>query len=305
MNNILIIAVSFLLGFMLKFVKFGRFNFAKTLNILIVYISLPSLILLKIPYLHISNDTLAPIVLPWVITFITSILVLLIAKKYNLKKEETGSLLLVGILGNTSFLGVPVIQLFFGESYVPYALIYDQLGSFLILSTYGSVVVALYSQNSIFDIKEIAKKVILFPPFLSLIVAFIIRGIQYNSTIIFLLQNLSSTLVPFALLSVGYQLHLKVPKHERKALFIAILTKTVFAPLIALIICLIFTNMNNIVKVSILEAGMGPMITAGIMANLANLAPRLTNAIVGYGILFSLITLPVFYIIILKIPLNF
>jgi len=298
MANILIIFISFTLGFALKFVKFGQFNFAKTLNILIIYISLPSLILLKIPYLHISNDTLAPIVLPWVITFITSIIIILIAKKYNLKKEETGSLLLVGILGNTSFLGVPFIQLFFGQRYVSYALIYDQLGSFLILSTYGSIVVALYSQNSIFNLKEIIKKIILFPPFLSLLIAFIIKGIEYNSIIIFLLQNLSKTLVPFALLSVGFQLHLKVPKDERKPLFIAILMKTVFAPLIALIICLIFTNMNNIIKVSILEAGMGPMITAGIMANIANLSPRLTNAIVGYGILFSFITLPIFYLLV-------
>ncbi len=298
MANILIIFISFTLGFVLKFVKFGRFNFAKTLNILIIYISLPSLILLKIPYLHISNDTLAPIVLPWIITFITSIAIILIAKKYNLKKEEIGSLLLVGILGNTSFLGVPFIQLFFGEKYVSYALIYDQLGSFLILSTYGSIVVALYSQNSIFNLKEIIKKIILFPPFLSLLIAFIIKGIEYNSIIIFLLQNLSKTLVPFALLSVGFQLHLKVPKDERKPLFIAILMKTVFAPLIALIICLIFTDMNNIVKVSILEAGMGPMITAGIMANIANLSPRLTNAIVGYGILFSFMTLPVFYLLV-------
>jgi predicted permease len=39
-----------------------------------------------------------------------------------------------------------------------------------------------------------------------------------------------------------------------------------------------------------MEAGMAPMITAGAMASLAGLAPRLSAAIVGYGILVSFFT---------------
>jgi hypothetical protein len=35
---------------------------------------------------------------------------------------------------------------------------------------------------------------------------------------------------------------------------------------------------------------MAPMITAGAIASMAGLAPRLSSAIVGYGILFSFIT---------------
>jgi predicted permease len=40
--------------------------------------------------------------------------------------------------------------------------------------------------------------------------------------------------------------------------------------------------------VSIVESAMPSMITAGAMASMAGLAPRLTNAIVGYGIVISL-----------------
>lgn len=36
-----------------------------------------------------------------------------------------------------------------------------------------------------------------------------------------------------------------------------------------------------------MEAGMAPMITEGAVASMAGLAPRLSSAIVGYGIILS------------------
>ena len=42
--------------------------------------------------------------------------------------------------------------------------------------------------------------------------------------------------------------------------------------------------------VSIMEAAMAPMITAGAIASMAGLAPRLSSAIVGSGILISFVT---------------
>ncbi len=261
----------------------------------IIYISLPALILYKIPSIRVSSDTLSVLAMPWILAFILPVVVILFSKRYNLSKKETGSLLLVAVLGNTSFLGVPLIGMFYGETYVPYALIYDQLGSFLILSTYGSIVVSIYSSTENLHLKAIVKKIILFPPFLALLIAFFLQNSEIDKVFEWILKPLSSTLVPFALMSVGYQLKFKVPTDERKALVIAVIIKTVISPILAFFISLLFFNFDTITKVAILEAGMGPMITAGIMANLAGLKPRLTNAIVGYGILFSFITLPLFY----------
>lgn len=295
MNSITAITLFFLFGIFLRVFDIKKFHLAKLLNMAIIYISLPSLILYKIPTIRVSYDTLIVLVMPWSLAFILSFIVILFSKRFTLSKKETGSLLLVAVLGNTSFLGVPLIGMFYGETYVPYALLYDQLGSFLILSTYGSVVTAIYSSNSNFHIKTIIKKIVLFPPFLALMIAFSLHNSSITQLFEWILKPLSSTLVPFALMSVGYQLKFKVPQDDRKALIIAILIKTIISPIIALLISLAFFNFDTITKVAILEAGMGPMITAGIMANLANLKPRLTNAIVGYGILFSFITLPIFY----------
>ncbi len=284
----------FILGLVLQRLL-PRYNLSRFLNVAIIYFSLPALILYKIPTIHITKEALTPIIMPWVLTIFLSIFILYISKIYHFKKEEIGSLLLVSVLGNTSFLGVPLIQFFYGIKYVPYALLYDQLGSFLILSTYGSVVVAVYSNNSTINITSIIKKIVKFPPFITLVVSFFLLGTTYPKPLELLLNYSSSTLVPFVLLSVGYQLHFKVPKDERKPLFWAIFIKTVISPIVAFLLCYMFVDFNTITKVTILEAGMGPMITASIMAILANFKPRLTSAIVGYGILVSFITLPIFY----------
>jgi predicted permease len=45
-------------------------------------------------------------------------------------------------------------------------------------------------------------------------------------------------------------------------------------------------------RVNVLETAMPPMITAAALAIAHCLAPRLAAALAGYGILFSLVTLP-------------
>jgi predicted permease len=48
-------------------------------------------------------------------------------------------------------------------------------------------------------------------------------------------------------------------------------------------------------RVSVFEAGMGPMITAGALAIIAGLEPELMASMVGLGIALSFLTLPVLF----------
>jgi malate permease and related proteins len=56
------------------------------------------------------------------------------------------------------------------------------------------------------------------------------------------------------------------------------------------VVVYIFSWENEAALISIMESGMGPMISAGAVASMAGLAPRLSSAIVGYGILISFFT---------------
>ena len=222
-------------------------------------------------------------------------LILFISKTFHFNKEVTGALMLVAVLTNSSFLGIPIITAFLGDESLSFILVFDQIGTFLALSTYGIFVAAYYSNKSEINVKIITLKILTFPPFISLILAMFFIGTSFPDMISKVLDTLANTIVPIALVAVGLQLKLKLPRHEIKPFAIALFIKLVIAPMIALVIVKIVGWNNLASSVSIMEAGMAPMITAGAMASLAGLAPRLSSAIVGYGIIISFLTTAILF----------
>jgi predicted permease len=290
MSNLILVVFYILIGYILKNITLPFKDLAMKLNKFVIYVSLPAMIFLQIPQLKFSEDTMIPVVVSWGVIIVSAFLVFFISRFMNFSKEVTGSLMFVTVLTNSSFLGIPIVGAFMGEGSYPYILVYDQLGTFLALATYGTIIGAYYSSDGQISLKIISLKVLTFPPFVSLVIALSLSGIVWNETIKNVLEILSATIVPFALISVGLQLYFKLPKDDMKPFSISLFIQLIIAPLIAIGICYIFGWTGFIAQISILEAGMAPMITAATMASMLGLAPRLSNAIVGYGILFSFMT---------------
>ncbi|MDZ7819549.1 MAG: AEC family transporter [Aliarcobacter sp.] len=295
MDNFVLIAIAILVGYTLQKFKIFAKETPLILNQFIIYVSLPAVILMQVPKLTFSFDILIPTIVAWLVMGISALIVIFISKLLNWNNEVTGSLMLVAILTNSSIMGIPIINAYLGESALPYVLIYDQLGTFIALATYGTFVTAYYSSKSNINSKVIVQKVLTFPPFLSLIFALCFLGVEFNPLITNVLSNFAATLVPVALVAVGLQLQFKVPKDEIQPLSIALIIKLILAPIIAYIICYAFGWLNTAGITSIFEAAMAPMITAGAIASIAGLAPRLSTAIVGYGIIFSFLTTAILF----------
>ena len=290
MENFVLILLAITIGYGINRLNIFSKDAPAILNQFVIYISLPSMILLQIPKLTFSMDTLIPIIIAWLVMFISAILVLISSKIFSFSKEITGSLMLVAILTNSSFMGIPILNAYMGESALPYVLVYDQLGTFIALAIYGTFIASYYSSKSQITFKIITLKVLTFPPFISLVAALFLMGVEFNPIISKVLASFSSTIVPMALVAVGLQLQFKLPREEIKPFSVALGIKLIIAPIIAIIICKLFGWNNQASIVSIMEAAMAPMITAGAIASMAGLAPRLSSAIVGYGILISFIT---------------
>lgn len=290
MENFVLILLAIVVGYVINRLNIFSKDAPTILNQFAIYISLPAMILLQIPKLSFSIDMIIPIIVAWLVMGISAILILLLSRFFSFSKEITGSLMLVSILTNSSFLGIPIINAYMGESAMPYVLVYDQLGTFIALATYGTFIASYYSNNSKITFKIITLKVLTFPPFLSLVVALFLIGVEFNPIISKVLSSFASTIVPIALVAVGLQLQLKLPREEIKPFSVALIVKLIIAPLIAFVICKIFAWDNQASIVSIMEAAMAPMITAGAIASMAGLAPRLSSAIVGYGIIISFLT---------------
>ncbi|HYE72008.1 MAG TPA: AEC family transporter, partial [Blastocatellia bacterium] len=107
------------------------------------------------------------------------------------------------------------------------------------------------------------------------------------------------TLGPAALLAVGYQLRFnKQLLHKHKAVLSAGLCyKLLLSPLIVAAVYLIAPFDREQWLVTVLEAGMAPMITAAIIANEHGLDHELTSLMVGIGIPLSLLTVPLLFVL--------
>ena len=266
------------------------------LNAVVIHVSLPALVLLNIPRLHLSSAALVPALMPWAMLALSAGLVLALSRALRWDRATTGCLLLMVPLGNTSFLGIPMVKAFFGEAGFPYALLYDQLGTFPALAIYGTLVVSAYGAGGARPAAGIVgRRIISFPPFIALLLALALRGMEFPPFALSVLSALASTLVPLVMIAVGHQLRLGIGRGEAGPLGIGLVIKMAAAPLVALAICRAAGLTGEAAEVSIFQSAMPPMVSAGALAMAAGLSPSLAAALAGVGIGAAFFTLPLLH----------
>ena len=270
----------------------------RSLNLYVIYVALPALVLLQVPKLVLSSELLVPLLMPWLVVLVSGSLVLVVCRVFGWSREITGALLLMVPLGNTSFLGIPMVEMFFGISEVKYAILYDQFGSFLALSTYGTFILALYGGGEKPSLGKTLRKIVFFPPFIALIVALMLRPVSIPVWLVSMLEMTARSLVPVVLVAIGFQMRLRMPTSELLPFAAGLTIRLLIIPVIFILACRVFGLTGPAIQVSLFETAMPSMVTAGALASIAGLEPRLTSALVGYGILVSFVTLPfIFHLI--------
>lgn len=295
MSNIVLLVVCLLAGIGLR--KTGRFSdyMPQSLNGFIIYISLPALALFHIHDLKMSGSLVYTGLMAWVLFGLGVLFFYAVGKWFRLERPTVGALILIGGLGNTSFVGLPMIEAYYGKSLLGVGIVADLMGSFFVLSTLGIFVATTYSSGAV-DARKIAQKVLTFPPFLALVVAFLSKPVPFPGWLDYVLVQLGGTLTPLALVSVGFQLRLSQIKGEIKPLSLGLFYKMILGPvLVALIFVELLGGHGITMQVTIFEAAMGPMISAGIVAVEHKLNPTLVSLMLGIGIPLSFLTLPGWY----------
>ncbi len=297
MENFILITVFVLLGMGLRWIPAFPPESSLVLNMFALYVSLPAVILLQVPHLAFSREMLTAAVIPWLMLLLSAALVLLAARTRGWSRGATGVLLLVVPIGNTSFLGVPMVQAFFGAPGLPYLVIYDQFGTMVIFATYGALILALYGKEGPVDLPAVARRALLFPPTVAFALGLILSLWPYPAALTTVLQSLAVTLTPLVMTAIGLQLSLRLRRTVLAPLGFGLATKLVAAPLTALLICRFLGLHGLAADIPIFEAGMPPMVTAGALAIAAGLEPELAAALVGLGIIGAFATLPLLYLL--------
>lgn len=291
-----------MIGFSLKRLHVFPDNTHVALNKFVVYISLPALVLLQIYRLlhsphNLGGSAFLPVLMPWLNFGFAAIAALTFGRLFNWDRKTLGGLMLTMGLCNTSFVGFPVLESLLGPHPLHTEILIDQLGSFLVFSTLGVLAVSTFSEKKSTPARVI-KNILTFPSFVALMVAVVLSPFEMPIVLANSLEKLSSTLVPLALVSVGFQISLSRSEifQFRKELSIGLFCKLLLFPFLMLllyrqVIGLTGTELN----VTVIEASMAPMITGAVLATEGGLNPPLVNLMVSIGIPLSLLTTPAWY----------
>ncbi len=268
---------------------------ADSLNLVVLYVCLPAAILLYAPQLTFEPELVGLVAVPWVILLASVALVLPLAKRLRFERDSTANLLMQVPLGNTSFIGYALIPVLAGAEALRYAVVYDQLGSFLILATWGLFVVASHAGGTPPGLMTIARRVLGFPPFIALVFALTVMPADPPTAIAQGLRVLADALLPIVVLALGMQLRLRLPRHYLLPLALGLFAKLLLMPLLAWGLCRVFGLSAEMSLVAVYLTAMPPMMTSAALLSSAGLAPQLAAALVGYGTILSMLTLPVWH----------
>lgn len=262
------------------------------INWWVLRVALPALVLDLVPKVKVDTQLWFPVAAMWIVFFGAWLLFAALGYWLNWSRGRIGALTLVCGLGNTSFMGYPMMQALHGKEGLALAVVADQLGCFPLLASAGVAVAAWYSGKTP-QPAVIARRILTFPAFIALVVGGIAGALGgWPDVLEGVLAPIGATLTPLALFSVGLQFKFHLGERQLPPLLLGLGWKLLLAPLAAWALGVATGVAGLTLTVGVLQAAMAPMISAAILADEHRLEPALANTILGAGIVLSLVTIP-------------
>lgn len=292
MDNLILLVFCFAAGIILRLL--GRFpaNASAVLNSFIINIGLPAMALAYLNGLSLSTELLYAAAAPWVLFLLAIVILWPLCHGLGFPRRTTGCVILVGGLANTSFLGIPMIEAFYGPEWVSVGVVMDQLGSYIVLSVLGIALARVFAAGPGPSPRDIALKVLQFPPFIATIAGLLLMNTTYPVWLDGMLDRLAVTVAPLALISIGFQLRISDIGGKVAPLVVGLAYKLAVGPLIILVLLvLVAGGRGTVAQITVFEVAMAPMVGASIVAMENDLDPQLATLLVGLGVPISFITL--------------
>ena len=302
--EIMFVIVSLIsIGYISKYLGILREEDRSVLNNVVVYIAMPSTVFLTI-LKNVSLEELPLFIkLPILIFFIFTlcgIVGYILGRYLKLERRSIGGLILVCALGNTGFLGYPVIYGFYGDPGLVRAIFCD-MGSVIASLLIGTFVGITFGEGIKGEGNTpiyIIKRLLRFPPFIACILSilFIILGIGLEDIPTFLvdtLNYLSKATVPLIMISLGLSLSPSSTKFGIKYGIIALLVRMGVAPLLAAILSMMFLLEGLERNVLILQSAMPSAMMSLVFSLLYRLDIKLVASACFITTITSLVFLPI------------
>ena len=298
MTSLLLLVVCAVLGMITARTVKGAASFTLPMNWWVLNIALPALVLELLPKLEFDWHLWFLLISQWLIFAGAWVGFAALGRVFHWTKGRVGALVLTAGLGNTLFIGYPVIEAILGREALPYAVIADQGGAFLSFIVGGAIVAAVYSERDATRQESlprfIVQRLIRFPALYAIVLGIIVGAIGgWPKDLDAMLLRLGGTLTPIALFSAGLQFRFRVSSDQRGPLAMGLAWKLLLGPLLVYALGAAAGIGPPMLGVGVLQAAMAPMVSAAILAEQNQLEPPLANSMLALGILLSVITLSV------------
>ncbi len=207
-----------------------------------------------------------------------------------------GSFILSAMVGNTGFLGYPIVLAVYGTQYFAWAIFYDLVGS--LFGTWGlGVALAGHFGGRATNLWQSTKVILINPALWSFGFGLLFRQVEIPQLAEFYLEKLAWSVIVLSLLLMGMRLSKINSWHNLPSGAIAIGIKMLLVPLILGISLKVLGLTSIPAKIILLQTAMPPAFSTLIIAETFNLDSDLTVTTIALGTVILLLTLPMWLVL--------
>ncbi len=285
----------FVVGAVLRRIPSVPAAFIRRLNQVVLAVFLPALVLRTVHAVEFQARYVVAAAVLWALFGLAAAVAVLAVKRGWASREVAGAAALSTGLGNTAFIGVPLVEALAGPTAVGAAAMIDQLGSFLVFAV-GAVPFAMTIGGAGANVRTVLRRIVTFPPFLALAAAIALRPVAFPEVMETTLGLLSKLLTPTALVCVGWQLEWSGLRGNAKVVALGLGWKLFAAPAVMLLVLLLVGGPYGLLEhVAVAQAAMAPMVTAAVLAAENRLAAPISAALAAVGAVLSFATVPLWF----------
>lgn len=291
-ETIIAIIVLILIGYICRRLEFLRLEDAKTLNKIVVYIAIPSLI-----FLAMYSADLSGILSLGTITLICLMvgslcggIAYIFARLRNYSRKTRWSLVTTSAMFNSGFLGYPVVLGVFGGLGLVSAVFYD-IGSVIIFIFFGLLLILAYGGN----FQDILRESVFFPSIIAITLGILANlfHLPLGSIVPNVLDYLSGAAIPLIMLSLGLSLEFREVKERFSLASFVTAIRLVISPLIAVVLATVLGLSGVNYSVAVVQAGMPSGMLTLVLAITYNLDVKVTAACIFLSTALSMVSLTV------------
>ncbi|NPA32609.1 MAG: AEC family transporter [Aquificae bacterium] len=283
-SRVSFIVLIILSAYLLKRIGVFSDRDAKPFINFVIYFALPSTVLVNLRFVELGSEVFLVVLLAWFSVIFSLLCAFFLGRLSGLEGGSFRAFLLVSSFGNTAFLGYPFVYALEGKEGLAYAIIYDQLGSFLLVITLG-----LFIAVGRLELRS----VITFPPFLALVLSLLLHGYRFPKFLEDFLLVVSSSLIPVILFSLGLRVDMSGLR-VRRDVVLALFVKMFLSPLAVLFLLKLLGLSGGVYRVVLIESAMPPMVFSGVLAVRYGLDEKLAFSAIVLGIPVSFLSVPFF-----------